>query len=102
MRWLKSPTFLPVLHRELQENSHRAFNYYLRPLSAGIAMFLLWLCVRDIEQRMSASTMGVFLFSLLHTFVLLLIVTIVPLMTADCIAAEKRNGTLGLLFLTPL
>jgi ABC-type transport system involved in multi-copper enzyme maturation permease subunit len=27
---------------------------------------------------------------------------IVPLMTADCISREKRDGTLGLLFLTPL
>ncbi|MDB6056623.1 MAG: hypothetical protein JWO95_467 [Verrucomicrobiales bacterium] len=102
MRWLKSPTFLPVLHRELRENSHRAFNYYLRPLAAGIAMFLLWLCVHNVEKEMNAPSMGLFLFSLLHTFLLLLIVIIVPVMTADSIAAEKRNGTLGLLFLTPL
>jgi ABC-type Na+ efflux pump permease subunit len=27
---------------------------------------------------------------------------LVPLMTADCVSREKREGTLGLLFLTPL
>jgi ABC-type Na+ efflux pump permease subunit len=102
MRWLTAPTFLPVLHRELRENSHRAFNYYLRPFAAAAGMTLLWLCVHQVEKRMNAASMGLFLFSCLHTLVLVLIVAIVPAMTADCISEEKRNGTLGLLFLTPL
>ena len=34
--------------------------------------------------------------------VVLLILCIVPAITADCIARERREGTLGLLFLTPL
>jgi ABC-type Na+ efflux pump permease subunit len=45
---------------------------------------------------------GGFLLIGLHTFLILMIFLIVPALTADCIAREKRDGTLGLLFLTPL
>jgi ABC-type transport system involved in multi-copper enzyme maturation permease subunit len=38
----------------------------------------------------------------LHTLILILIVVIVPALGADTIAREKRDGTLGLLFLTSL
>jgi ABC-type transport system involved in multi-copper enzyme maturation permease subunit len=38
----------------------------------------------------------------LHTFLLVLIALVAPALTADCIAREKRDGTLGLLFMTPL
>ncbi len=46
--------------------------------------------------------MGQYLFAGLHVVLMGLICLVVPLMTADCIAREKREGTLGLLFLTPL
>jgi ABC-type transport system involved in multi-copper enzyme maturation permease subunit len=45
---------------------------------------------------------GSWLLGGLHTLLLGLILFIVPALTADCIAREKREGTLGLLFLTPL
>ena len=45
---------------------------------------------------------GLRLFTGLHEMLLVLICVMVPAMSADCIASEKREGTLGLLFLTPL
>jgi hypothetical protein len=50
----------------------------------------------------SESDLGIQLFTSLHTLLLLLICSLVPAVTADCIAREKRDETLGLLFLTPL
>jgi len=45
---------------------------------------------------------GAFLFWALNRFLLMGIWLAVPVLTADCISREKREGTLGLLFLTPL
>jgi ABC-type transport system involved in multi-copper enzyme maturation permease subunit len=45
---------------------------------------------------------GAGIFGALNTLLFLSIWIIVPLMTADCISRERREGTLGLLFLTPL
>lgn len=42
------------------------------------------------------------MFGLLNTALVIAIWLLVPLMTADCISRERREGTLGLLFLTPL
>lgn len=42
------------------------------------------------------------LFSALNTSILFTILLVGPVVTADCIAQEKREGTLGLLFLAPL
>jgi ABC-type transport system involved in multi-copper enzyme maturation permease subunit len=61
---------------------------------------LLWIIVSTSERP--AEQMGGWLFASLHTMLLGLILLIVPGLTADCIAREKREGTLGLLFLTPL
>ena len=46
--------------------------------------------------------MGARLFAVLNTTLFASIWLVVPLLTADCVSREKREGTLGLLFLTPL
>ncbi len=47
-------------------------------------------------------TFGRQLFAVLHCTLLGAIWVLVPMLTADCISRERREGTLGLLFLTPL
>ena len=42
------------------------------------------------------------LFPLLHSVLFFSIWLVTPLLTADCLAKEKRENTLGLLFLTKL
>src|SRR6185369_5833518 len=54
-----------------------------------------------LDPGFSPSQGGV-LFGRLHLTMLCSIWILVPLMTADCISRERREGTLGLLFLTPL
>jgi ABC-type transport system involved in multi-copper enzyme maturation permease subunit len=48
------------------------------------------------------SNSGGALFGRLHVALFCAIWVLVPLLTADCLSRERREGTLGLLFLTPL
>lgn len=88
----------PVVLRELREGARRPVNRRLRFWSAAIGLLLLGLMTVD----RSGVSNGIFLLVGLHTFLIGMIFLIVPALTADCIAREKRDGTLGLLFLTPL
>ena len=90
----------PVVQRELREGARRPVNHRLRFLSAVVVTVVLW--VAFAEQDYEVEEMGGYLLGQLHAFILTLIFVIVPGLTADCIAREKRDGTLGLLFLTPL
>ncbi|MDX1952434.1 MAG: hypothetical protein SFY81_09625 [Verrucomicrobiota bacterium] len=93
---------LPVIERELRVASRKTSTYRRRVLVAlfGVllASFFLLLAAFNAAPRFSGSalfmTMGTlaFLFSLLEGM----------RHAADCISAEKREGTLGLMFLTDL
>ena len=90
----------PVVQRELREGARRTFNHWLRGGAAAAATLIVWAVVANTEEP--AATVGLWLFACLRALLLWLICLIVPSMTADCLAREKREGTLGLLFLTPL
>ena len=90
----------PVVQRELREGARRPFNYWLR-VGAGAAGLLV-VVYQTHGRNVGDKEMGVVLFGELHLLLMGLICLVVPWMTADCIAREKREGTLGLLFLTPL
>ncbi|MGA2750374.1 MAG: ABC transporter permease [Verrucomicrobiota bacterium] len=88
----------PVVQRELRDGARRPFNHWLR-VGGGIgAVIVFWAESWDVP----ASVAGIRLFMSLHRLVLAMIFCVVPALTADCIARERREGTLGLLFLTPL
>src|ERR1039458_3978049 len=91
----------PVVQRELREGARRPFNYWLR-VASGTAGLLAVVYITNQNQQADDKEMGLYLFAGLHLLLMGLICLVVPLMTADCIAREKREGTLGLLFLTPL
>ena len=92
--------FLPVVQRELREGARRPFNYWLRVAGATAAVLLLYSINQSAGGNQAAE--GLRLFTGLHEMLLVLICLMVPAMSADCIAREAREGTLGLLFLTPL
>ncbi|MBU6401852.1 MAG: hypothetical protein KGS61_16160 [Verrucomicrobia bacterium] len=90
----------PVIVRELRAEARRPVNHWLRLLAAGagIAVGVSLLA----SSRLPPMLLGGHLFATLHTALFLTFLVVVPLMTADCVSQERREGTLGLLFLTPL
>jgi ABC-type transport system involved in multi-copper enzyme maturation permease subunit len=93
----------PVILRELRAGSRRWTTYWLRLLAAGavLAAIAYWL-TQPRFAFISPAQAGHQIFLLLHWVVLAAIWIIVPMLTADTLSREKREGTLGLLFLTNL
>lgn len=92
-------TLFPVLERELRTESRHALTYVLRLCGAGVlcGIFGLFsLGARDFSDA------GKELFQVFHGLLFLIIWLAGPLTTFDALSREKREGTLGLLFLTPL
>jgi ABC-type transport system involved in multi-copper enzyme maturation permease subunit len=89
----------PVISRELRAVARRSSTYSLRV--NGVAALLAvcaWITFSHIVQWNDGRTV----FAYLHDALFLAIWVLVPLITADCISRERREGTLPLLFLTPL
>ena len=93
-------TCWPVILRELRAESRRPMNYWLRILGAGAITLVFG--VSMLNQTESPATLGARLFGNLNATLFAAIWILVPLLTADCISQEKREGTLGLLFMTQL
>jgi ABC-type transport system involved in multi-copper enzyme maturation permease subunit len=92
-------TVLPAIERELRAQARLPFTYGLRVL--GAASLLLVSLFFDLNSRPSPNQGGA-LFGWLNFSLFLSIWIIVPLIAADCISRERREGTIGLLFMTPL
>ena len=92
-------TVLPVIVRELRASARQPFTYSLRVL--GAAALLLTGVLFGVRYGFEP-TLGRRLFTALHCTLFTAIWVLVPMLTADCISRERREGTLGLLFLTPL
>jgi ABC-type transport system involved in multi-copper enzyme maturation permease subunit len=90
---------LPVIERELRASARHAFTYYLRTFGAGA--LLLASLLFGVEEGFD-SNLGGKLFGYLHFTMFYAIWILVPLLAADCISRERREGTLGLLFMTGL
>lgn len=93
--------FLPIVDRELRVASRQRATYYTRfgSVLAGVAIGG-WIMLMPWMRSPQKLGMALFIALSLITFVYSLLVGIRT--TADCISEEKREGTLGLLFLTDL
>jgi ABC-type transport system involved in multi-copper enzyme maturation permease subunit len=92
-------TVLPVIARELRASARQPFTYFLRVL--GVTALLLASLLFGLHFGFEPA-LGHQLFAALHGTLFGAIWVLVPMLTADCISRERREGTLGLLFLTPL
>lgn len=90
---------LPVIERELRVQARLGFTYGLRVMGATT---LLFVCVFFGAREGFEAPIGGRLFSYLNTTLFISIWIMVPMLAGDCISRERREGTLGLLFLTPL
>src|SRR5437660_192707 len=92
----------PVAARELLVQARRRSTYGIRLTASLVAGFLmLWVLVAAGAPIPTASQ-GKALFSILSSLAFVYCLFVGPLMTADCLSAEKRDGTLGLILLTDL
>ncbi len=93
--------FLPIATRELTVAARRKSTYHIRLWSAVAAILVAatLLIFFEIDSKMiSGSTV----FLILSSYALGLCLLAGSFLTADCLSEEKREGTLGLLFLTDL
>ena len=89
-----------LVEREVRQESRRGANYWLRVLTGGVVVLAFgW---DTLTTELPAPLLGPGLFAALRRTLALALWVLVPIMTADCVSRERREGTLGLLFLTPL
>jgi len=95
-------TFLPVIQREVRVAARTPATYWLRVLGAAALLVVGAIFWRTEGVRGMGFRQGGSWFAAMHQTLFWTIWVLVPVMTADCISRERREGTLGLLFLTPL
>ncbi len=94
--------FLPVVERELRVTSRSKRFYWLRVLAALIAIIMIsWFWLTAVGGTNSAQRAKI-IFGALAGFTFGYCLLVGLFLTADCVSEEKREGTLGLLFLTNL
>ena len=94
-------TFLPIVARELRIAARRPGTYRVRS-GAALVLILLGTWFFLLNQHEPTQTIAMGMFCLSTGMVVLYCLLSGVRFTADCLSEEKREGTLGLLFLTDL
>lgn len=94
-------TFLPIVARELRVASRRRGAWWTR-VSAGFIGIGLGAFVMLAETGSPPAILGKEIFTTVSCFLFIYAAVAGALVTCDSLAEEKREGTLGLLFLTDL
>ena len=90
---------LTVIQRELAASARQTSTYTSR--TAGAAILLAVCAYVGLQYHFSVG-LGTVLFARLHATLMAAIWLFVPMLIADCISRERRDGTLALLVLTAL
>lgn len=94
-------TFLPIVERELRAAARRRNNYWMRSYIA-LAATVVGTWFYGFSIRLEPQQVAQYTFIGLSILGLAYCLVSGRLFTADCLSGEKREGTLGLLFLTDL
>lgn len=95
-------TFLPVVAREMNIAARRKGTYWWRVGAAFVGLATLaWLFLVS-AAGLTTAAQGKLLFTVLSGITFLFALMIGVVFTSDSLSEEKREGTLGLLFLTDL
>ena len=94
--------FLPVVERELRAAARLRSTYWTRFTVALVGIALCSWMLFSLRFLMTPHEAGRQLFMVLAGLAFLHCLLAGTQTTADCLSSEKRNGTLGLLFLTDL
>jgi ABC-type transport system involved in multi-copper enzyme maturation permease subunit len=95
-------SFLPIVQRELRVSSRRKSTYYARCIAATLGMVISFFLLFMFMMAGPSSGAGNFLFSFLAWYTLLTTLLAGVFLASDSLSEERREGTLGLLFLTDL
>src|SRR5579884_1805191 len=96
-------TILPIVDRELRVASRRAFTYRIRWWVGSSAMIVGGaVLLGNLANGKASFQIGQSCFQALAILALIHCLLSGRFATADCLSEEKREGTLGLLFLTDL
>jgi ABC-type Na+ efflux pump permease subunit len=94
-------TLLPIVDRELRVASRRGATYWTR-FTAGLLAIVVGTFVWTFAVRQAPRETGMTLFIALTVVAYVYSLLAGALSSADSVSEEKREGTLGLLFLTDL
>jgi len=95
--------FLPVAERELLIASRKRGSYLLRTVAALSALLVgVVMSLPYVLGGVPSVRMGNVLFSVLSWLLFMACLSAGLFFTSDCVSQEKREGTLGFLFLTDL
>jgi ABC-type Na+ efflux pump permease subunit len=92
---------LPIVQRELRVAARRGSTYWAR-LAVALAAVVIGIVVFVLAMGLPPTQTGRRIFEWLSGLLLVYCLAYVGRSTADCLSEEKRQGTLGLLFLTDL
>jgi hypothetical protein len=92
----------PIAERELRVATRKPVTYWSRVAAAVIAAALAVWMLATLGTLVSPDLLGARMFKLLAHVAFFCCLLPGVVLTADCISEERREGTLGLLFLTDL
>jgi ABC-type transport system involved in multi-copper enzyme maturation permease subunit len=95
-------SFLPIVRRELRVSSRRKSTYYARGAGAMLGMVISFFMLMMFTVTGSRSGAGNAMFTVLSWYALLTTLLAGVFLASDSLSEERREGTLGLLFLTDL
>ena len=93
-------TFLPIVERELRLASRRKSTFVIRCTAALLALALAGFA--SLFAAMISRSGGKYVFNWLSCYVFIVALLGGVFLAADCLSKERREGTLGFLFLTDL
>ncbi len=95
-------TFLPLVERELRAASRRKGTYWIRFSLALVGLIFVFVCLAFASLGRPGSGLGQMTFTWMSYYAFLICLLTGAFAGADCIGEERREGTLGFLFLTDL
>lgn len=94
-------SFLPIVERELRVAARRPATYWTR-FFAAVCVLIVWFVLVVSSRQISTAALSQHLFIAFGVLALGFALFAGVALTADCLSEERREGTLGLLFLTDL
>jgi hypothetical protein len=93
---------LPIVQRELRVAARQPKTWWRRVVVMGSGLIVFAFAYLTLRQWASSNWVGPRLFFTLSLLGMIYCLLGGPITTADCLGKERREGTLGLLFLTDL